>query len=237
MVETVGWLKLHRKLNEWEWIDDPNTFCLFIHCLLIANRKPSKYRGHDIPVGGFVTSYDSLSSRSGLSVQQVRTALKKLIKSQVVTSKATSNFSIISILKWDSYQDDQQADNKQPTNKQQTPNKQPTTEEEDNNILIKEDKNYTGEFEQFWQEWKPYDMPKGNKKIAKQKYDAARKRVSLEVIEKGRDEYIRYCHQTLCKTQHLSTWLNNRGWEFEKPEFNTKGNSTNDELAQFLARR
>lgn len=145
MVETVGWLKLHRKLNEWEWIDDPNTFCLFMHCLLMANRKPSKYRGHDILVGGFVTSYDSLSNRSGLSVQQVRTALKKLIKSEVVTSKTTSNFSIISILKWDIYQDDQQADNKQVTSKQQTINKQVTTEEEDNNIIIKEDKKYIGD--------------------------------------------------------------------------------------------
>lgn len=43
-----GWIKLHRKLLDWEWYSDTNCRLLFIHCLLKANFEDTKWRGVDI---------------------------------------------------------------------------------------------------------------------------------------------------------------------------------------------
>jgi len=50
-----GWIKIHRKLLDWEWYDEPNTFRLFLHLLLKANHKPRNYRGVIIETGQVVT--------------------------------------------------------------------------------------------------------------------------------------------------------------------------------------
>jgi len=72
-----GWIKLHRGLLEWEWYDEPNVFRLFLHCILKANHSDKSWRGSVIKRGEFVTSLQNLSSETKLSVQQVRTCLKK----------------------------------------------------------------------------------------------------------------------------------------------------------------
>ena len=50
-----GWISLHRKLKDWEWYTEPNTFRLFIHCLLSANHKDNSWRGIEVKKGSFVT--------------------------------------------------------------------------------------------------------------------------------------------------------------------------------------
>lgn len=62
-----GWIKLHRKLLEWEWYDDSNAFRLFIHCLLKSNHEERQWRGIVINRGEFVTSQESLSKELKLS--------------------------------------------------------------------------------------------------------------------------------------------------------------------------
>lgn len=68
-------------------------------------------------------------------------------------------------------------------------------------------------FEEFWIGWRPFDMPKGNKKTAHQNYQRARKDTDHETVIAGRDRYLDHCHRTACKTLHASTWLYRRGWE------------------------
>lgn len=34
-----GWISLYRKILNWEWYSDANTFRLFIHLLLQANHE------------------------------------------------------------------------------------------------------------------------------------------------------------------------------------------------------
>ena len=46
-----GWLKLHRKISEWEWYTDGNTFRLFLHLLLNANFEDKKWKGITIKKG------------------------------------------------------------------------------------------------------------------------------------------------------------------------------------------
>jgi len=138
--EIKGFIKLYRSLLDWEWFNDANTLRLFIYCLLKANYSDTKWRGIDIERGSFVTSYNQLSLNIGISVQQVRTSLTKLISTGEITFKSHSKYSIISINNYDDFQENNTQNNKQMTNKQQTNNKQITTDKENKNNKEKKEK-------------------------------------------------------------------------------------------------
>lgn len=101
---SIDFIKLHRKLNNWEWINDPNVFCLFIHILLNANYEDKKWKGNDIKRGQFLTSLDRLSEITGLSKQQTRTALEKLKSTNEITCTTTNKFTIIEVVNYNVYQ-------------------------------------------------------------------------------------------------------------------------------------
>ena len=50
-MDNNGWIKIHRKLLEWEWADDPNMVALWIHLLLNANLTD---KSTSIAIVGFV---------------------------------------------------------------------------------------------------------------------------------------------------------------------------------------
>jgi len=125
-----AFIKLHRKLLDWEWYDDPNTFRLFIHCLLKANWKAANWHGLEIQPGQFVTSLATLSEETQLSVRQVRVALDHLIMTKELTNKSHSKFRIITVNNWNLYQVSDKQSDKQVTKKRQTNDKQVTTIEE-----------------------------------------------------------------------------------------------------------
>lgn len=79
---TEGFINLHRKILNWEWYTDIPVRILFEHLILIANWKRTKWHGIDILPGQIITSREHLASETGLSEQQVRTALKKLQKTR-----------------------------------------------------------------------------------------------------------------------------------------------------------
>jgi len=120
---TNGWIKIHRKLLEWEWYDEINTFRLFIHLLLKANHKPKSYRGVMIESGQVMTGLSLLSEQTGLTMQKVRTALNNLKSTNEITIKTSNKGTIIQIVKYIDYQ----VVTNETTNKQQTDNKQITT--------------------------------------------------------------------------------------------------------------
>jgi len=108
-----GFIKLHRKIKHWDWIDDPNTFCLFLHLLINANFEDKKWRGINIKRGEFLTSLSKLSKISGLSIKQVRTSLNKLKKTQEVAIKGASSYTLIELVNYAIYQDNSQDKGKQ----------------------------------------------------------------------------------------------------------------------------
>lgn len=124
-----GFIKLHRSMLDWEWYGDPCTTLVFIHLLLSANFRERQYRGETIKVGECVFGVKALAEHTGLSVQQVRTALKHLQTTGEITVRATNKYSVATLENWGFYQslcDD-------PTNEQQTNNKQATTPKEKKN--------------------------------------------------------------------------------------------------------
>ena len=128
-----GWVKLHRKILEWEWYSDPNTFRVFLHILLSANHKKNKWQWVMIEKWSFITSFEKLSTAVGLSVQQVRTAINKLENTWELTRKSTSKWQAITVCKWCIYQNDDEEVTSKSTSNQQTNNKQITTNKNDKN--------------------------------------------------------------------------------------------------------
>lgn len=126
-------IKLHRQLLSWEWYDDINTKVLFIHLLLKVNHKDWKRRWQEIKRWQTLTWLHVLSQETWLSIQKIRTSIKKLKSTNEITIKATKNFSIIEMLNYNTYQDSNTQDNKAPTKKQQTNNKQSTTNNNEKN--------------------------------------------------------------------------------------------------------
>ena len=104
MYELSGFVKLHRKIGDWRWYKDCTVKSVFIHCLIKAAFKDSEWQSQKIQSGQFITSYNRMANELGISVQQLRTALKKLEETGEITREATKQNTLISIVKWDFYQ-------------------------------------------------------------------------------------------------------------------------------------
>lgn len=143
--KAMGYVKLFRSIKQWEWHDEPATLSLFIHCLAMANHKPTKWRGITIERGTFVSSRAKLMDMTGLSERAFRTALDRLKESGTVSSKSTNKYTIYKVENYDSYQDDVQQSDQQETQQasQQTSSKRHTNKKlknEKNEEEVKEKK-------------------------------------------------------------------------------------------------
>ena len=148
MQELNGYIKLYRKLIRWGWYQDNVVKSLFLHCLLMASFRDFDWMGRKLKAGQFITSLKHLSEDLGFSVQQIRTAIKKLESTEEITSETTNRFTLITVNNWGNYQSDEDESNTQSnnqiTNKQQTDNKQATNKQQhrkNNKELIRRNKN------------------------------------------------------------------------------------------------
>jgi hypothetical protein len=129
-----GWIKIHRKFLDWEWFNKSEAVHLFLFMLIKANHKSGKWQGVDIERGQFISSLGNISTATGISVQTIRTILKKLEKTNEIELKSTSQYTIVTICKYECYQDENETTNKPITNNQQTTNKQLTTNKNVKNV-------------------------------------------------------------------------------------------------------
>ena len=98
------YIVLPRKILDWEWYRDVNTFRLFVHMLFKANQSPGQFAGVEIKSGAFVASYAALGSESGLTVKEVRTAVRHLIDSGELTVKRYPKFTVFEMTNYSLYQ-------------------------------------------------------------------------------------------------------------------------------------
>ena len=123
-----GYIKLNRKILSWGWFSDSNTVHVFLYCLLNANWKPGEFLGSSIDRGQFATSLAKIAADTGLSIQNVRTALKHLELTGELTSKSQGKYRIITVLNYCRYQDINKVANSELTANQQGTNKELTSE-------------------------------------------------------------------------------------------------------------
>ena len=128
-----GWLKIHRQFLSWEWFTRSESVHLFIYLILKANHCNATWQGHDIKKGQFITSYGKIAADTGISLQTIRTILKRFEKTNEINVQTTNKFTIITICKYSTYQYEEPVVNKQTTRKQQTTNTQLTTKKNDKN--------------------------------------------------------------------------------------------------------
>ena len=126
MREIDTFIKLYRKFTEWEWYSDISTSRLFLHLILTVNWTDKKWQGICIERGSRVASYQVLSTETGLSVKQVRTAIKKLQSTGELAIKSTNKYSVFTVKNYDLYQ----AKGKQEAGERQAEDKQRATTKE-----------------------------------------------------------------------------------------------------------
>ncbi len=112
-MDNRGFIKIHRKLLKWEWYQDINTKVLFLHLLLSANWEDRRWQGQVIKRGQFVSTAGRMAKDLGLSLQQARTALKKLVATNEVTCQATNRYTLYTVVNYGSYQDINRESNRQ----------------------------------------------------------------------------------------------------------------------------
>lgn len=225
------WLKLYVKFLNWEWYTVGNTKDLFLHLLLKANKKDGKWQGIEVKRSQHVTSLQKLSEETGMSIAQVRVALRNLKKTKEIADESHTKFRLITVLNYEHYQGGSKQDDKQMTIKSQSDDNQIATIREGKNIEIKKEriiepinndqkKEKNNQFEQFWQLYP--------KKIAKQaaikswaKLTPDQKTSAVAVLPKHItcDSWQRDGGQFI---PHPATWLNNSRWLDEIKNFTPK---------------
>lgn len=122
------YIKIFRKMLNWEWYTDVNTTKLFLHCLLKANWKDGSWHGYKFKRGQFITSLPTLSRETGLTVRQVRTALNHLKATGEVTDWHDTKIRIITVNFYDTYQGSDRPKGSQATGKRQASDRQVTAD-------------------------------------------------------------------------------------------------------------
>lgn len=207
-------IKLYRKIDDWEWYKDIPTKVLFFHLLIKVNFTEKKWQGRDIKKWEIITSLDRLAHETGLTVMQVRTALTKLKSTSEITSHSTSTFTHIQLVKWEQYQSNVTS---QVTNQQQTDNKPITTTKEGNKEKKERNNTYTEGFEIFWKEYpNRVGKPDAMKKYKEQEHSEI-----IEWLERWK-EFWDYSETEPRFIPHPATWLNQERYKDEPPETKTK---------------
>ena len=98
-----GFIKLSRSLLDWDWHDEPKTGYLYIIMLLLANHEETLWRGETLLRGQLLTGRRQLSIASGLTEDEVRTALTHLKKTGHAIVTAKNKYSVITLPKYDEH--------------------------------------------------------------------------------------------------------------------------------------
>lgn len=137
-----GWIKIHRELFEKPiWVLSSSAQkTILITLLSMANYKEKKWewngQQYDCAPGQFITSLEKIAEKSGkdVSIQNVRTAIKRFEKYGFLTNVSTKAGRLITIVNWGIYQVNDEEPNKDVdkglTKSQQRPNKELTTTKE-----------------------------------------------------------------------------------------------------------
>lgn len=146
----AGWIKLYRELGDKPiWLESTSDQrSVLMALLMMVNYEPNKWewqgKQYECMPGQVITSLPKIAERSGkgVSIQNVRTALKRFEKLGFLTDESTNKNRLITIVNWAIYQDSDDEPNRQ-TNKQLTGNQQAANRQLTaiKNIRTKEGKN------------------------------------------------------------------------------------------------
>ena len=224
-MKTGGFITIHRQILDWEWFEDSATLHLFIFLLLSANYVDGNFKGRVIKRGQLVTSLPKISTGTGLSIRQARTALEHLKSTGEVTDESSSQYRVITIVKYDQYQNatDDLTGNRQAidrrSDRQTTDDLTGNRQQYNNNNNYNKETNKQGNniisFDRFWEAYpRKEGKPKAKTVFDKLKPDEGLLQRMLDSIERWKrtDQWQEDGGRYI---PHPSTWLNQRRWEDE----------------------
>ena len=134
-----GWIKIHRALLDHWCATEPEALAVWVRLLCEANfeDKKSLINGCLVEVkrGQLVFGLDAFSLKSGVSVMKLRRIISMLESDGMINRQKTSKYSLISIVCYDKYQED----NRQTSGYEQAKDNQITAPKEVKNLRRKED--------------------------------------------------------------------------------------------------
>lgn len=142
-----GWISIHRKIKDnWIWNDKPfSKGQAWIDILLRVNHASSKVNiGNqmiELKPGQTIWSILDMSNEWGWSKTKVSNFLKLLENENNISQKRTTKYTLITVEKWEMYQDSKTKNG----NKRETKEKQKNT----NNNVNNENKKHTDVFEYY----------------------------------------------------------------------------------------
>ena len=99
-----SWIKLPRTFCDWRWYKDSHMVLLYLHILLHASFSDKEIGEVVIKRGQMLTSYAQLCNNTGLSLQTVRTCIKKLLKTKQIKVLSCKHHTTISVVAYDNFQ-------------------------------------------------------------------------------------------------------------------------------------
>jgi len=192
-----GWVKLWRKSIDSGLIKNHKVWIFWTYCLMKANHKKDfkcvvGFQEVVLQPGQFIFGLKKAAEETCLSMQNIRTGLTFLKKYKNLTIKSTNKFSIVSVINWDIYQQQEKEINKQTntrvTSSQQASNniqeqKNKRTKEEDSISLPSgrdtEIEKFCSDFISYIKNTKPTLAPK-SKNIQKNSYVTVNQLINLD---------------------------------------------------------
>ena len=239
-----NYVKISRSILDWEWWMDMNTTRVFLYMIIRANWKEGNFKGIEISRGSFVASIASISAGTGLTNDEVRTAIRHLIKSKNITKQSTNKYTVFTVLNYDLYQDASQSNPKQiPSYSQAIPNDR--RREECNNIYVS-DRMRAGptRFNDFWEAY----PKKVNMLNAQGEYTYVLEttaELTEDLLIAAARNYSESCRIKRTKeryTKNPENWLKESLWidylpeNYKKPDENNNGSAKKNKFNDFPQR-
>jgi hypothetical protein len=99
------YVKMDRNLRFWRWFKSPKTVVVWIWLIMSANIEDHDFERETIHRGEVATSRKTISAATGLTENEVRTALDHLKSTGEITSRTRPKYQVITILRYSDYQD------------------------------------------------------------------------------------------------------------------------------------
>jgi len=211
-----GWILLHRKILDNPIVcKDSDCIAIWIYLLLNATHSERKmmFGGKSIILkpGQLITGRKSISSKFNISESKVQRVLKMLEIEQQIEQQTNNKHRLVTIIKWEMYQDIKNKNNKsEQQDEQQLNNNRTPTEQQLNtnnndingsNVLNDNKKTFNAEIEDFFEMvWSLYPKKAGKGSVSnKQKkvlfnigYDEIKRCIERYLADQKNPDYYKH---------------------------------------------
>ena len=105
-----GWIKLHRKMREWQHYQRPSVRLVFEELLFCANTKPAWFHGIKVNRGETIVSIETICAYTGFARATVVAALKILEETKEIKRSKCWRGIRTKIINFDRYQDNESSE-------------------------------------------------------------------------------------------------------------------------------